>query len=37
MLIRHPEGKSPFEKLGCRWGDNIKTDFKEVLCETEFD
>jgi hypothetical protein len=24
MLIRYPEGKSPFGKLGCtgRWGDN---------------
>jgi hypothetical protein len=25
-----PEGKSPLRRLGHRWEDNIKMDFKEI-------
>jgi hypothetical protein len=33
ILIRKPERKRPLVRPSRRWEDNIKTDFKERLCE----
>jgi hypothetical protein len=30
MFIRNLDVKSPFERLRCRWEDNIKIFFKEI-------
>jgi hypothetical protein len=30
VLMGKPEGKSPLERSGCRWGNNIKMDLQEV-------
>jgi hypothetical protein len=30
VLVRKPEGKSPFGKPRRRWEDNIKVDLQEV-------
>ena len=32
VLVWKPEGKRPFGRPGCRWGDNIKMDLQEVGC-----
>jgi len=30
VLVGESEGKRPLGRHGCRWGDNIKMDLKEV-------
>jgi hypothetical protein len=30
ILVGKPEGKRPLRRPGCRWEDNIKTDFRET-------
>ena len=32
VLVGKPEGKSPLERPGRRWEDNIKMDLQEVVC-----
>jgi hypothetical protein len=37
IFVRSPEGKGPFSRSGCRFGDNIKTVIKEMGCECGMD
>jgi len=32
VLVGKPEGKGPLERPRCRWVDNIRMDFQEVVC-----
>jgi hypothetical protein len=33
ILVGKPDGKSPLRRPGCRWEDNIRMDFGEVVWE----
>ena len=33
---RGREERRPFRKPGCRWGDNIKMDIKELACDSMY-
>jgi hypothetical protein len=32
VLVRKPEEKRPLWRPRCRWEDNIRVDFQEVVC-----
>jgi len=32
VLVGRPEGKRPFVRPRCRWGDDIEIDLQEVGC-----
>jgi hypothetical protein len=31
ILVRKPEGKKPLGRARCRWVDNIKMDFRDIV------
>jgi hypothetical protein len=33
VLVGKPEGRRPLGRLRRRWGNNIKMDFQNVVCE----
>ena len=36
VSARKSEGKKQLGRLGCRWVDNIKMDFQEVVCDMDW-
>jgi hypothetical protein len=34
IVVRKPENKTQIGRVGYRWKDNIKMDFREIGCES---